>query len=115
MVNAKSSCLFLMALLILFPLVSAEIGIKYAPNVICAPDTSQCLNDKQIRICASDGQTYEDKTCLGKCTFNETHAYCLNDIYLTQENQPSQSNIWLIFVAIIIGFVILGLILRKKK
>jgi len=44
-----------------------KLKVKYQGGIICEPFSIKCIDSKTLRICSSDGMTFEDKKCDEKC------------------------------------------------
>ncbi len=50
----------------------STLEVEYQSGIVCEPSTVKCIDDKTLRTCSSDGETFSDITCEGTCKNSES-------------------------------------------
>lgn len=53
---------------------SSRLDVEYQSGIVCEPSTEKCLGANTLRICSSDGKSFDDKECEFGCSALESGA-----------------------------------------
>lgn len=95
-----------------------DVGVEYIKDMICAPNSKICLNDKQLKVCNDKGIDYKIIECTGKCQALDGDGECLfatSDTIFLKESGIQDYLIPILFYLFIIAIIIGVIVLIKKK